>query len=69
MKPVVTYTHAVVPARVNSVAIIVGIQGHPDQGSAHLTGGDKAARTSRVVRVGEAGEFETENTIYRKRDA
>lgn len=65
MKPVVTYTGAIVPPQVNGVAIIVGIEGHPRQGSAGFRGGDIPTRTSRVVRVGENGEFEAENTIYR----
>lgn len=66
MKPVVYYTEVGIPPQVGSRVVIVGVKGHP-----RVSDG-KDAITSRVTRVGdedafgEEGEFETENTIYRK---
>jgi hypothetical protein len=67
MKPVVTYKEALSQLAVGDVAFITALEGHPRQGTADLEG--SFARTSMIVRVGENGEFETENTIYKRRGA
>lgn len=61
MKPVVFYKGAITEPRVDGVVILERVENHP----AGLRG--ELVRTSRVVRVGENGEFETENTIYRRK--
>lgn len=60
MKPVVHYVAAGWTLEVGKRISLVGVTGHPSK--AH----ECDAITSRVIRVGENGEFETLNTIYRK---
>lgn len=61
MKPVVFYTpHPMQQIRINEGALIFGLKNHPNP---NLKG--DVVHTSVVVNVGENGEFETMNTMYR----
>jgi hypothetical protein len=64
MKPSVVYTETVYPPAVGESAIVLGIAGHTH---GLIDDVADAAITSEVVRVGEDGEFETLNTIYRRK--
>jgi hypothetical protein len=61
VKPVAYYHSLVLPVVVGTPALVVGVTEH----QAGLRG--DLVHTSHVLRVGDDGEFETENTIYRKR--
>ena len=63
MKPIVKYHRLLSKLVVDESAFIAGLTGHPRQDSGDLEG--QYVQTSRVVRVGENGEFETLNTVYR----
>lgn len=58
-KPIVRYCLLASPLVVGEGAMIMGVLDHP----AKLKG--EMVYTSDVVRVGEKGEFETRNTVYR----
>lgn len=64
LKPVVLY-HEATSARVGEVVWLFGIKDHPSLADRPVTD-SVGIRTSPVVRVGDDGEFETLNTIYRK---
>lgn len=59
MKPIVTYGAAIAPVEEGFSAWIEHVDGYP------YVHGRGLVQTSQVVRVGENGEFETRNTIYR----
>lgn len=61
MKPIVHYRTAMNLFKVGESAFVDPID-HPDSKNVSNT---STVRTSRVIRIGEGGEFETENTIYR----
>jgi hypothetical protein len=63
MKPVVKYHRLLSPLVEGQSAFVAGLTGHPRQETGDLEG--QYVQTSTVVRVGEAGEFETLNTVYR----
>lgn len=58
-KPVVRYCILASPLVVGKGAMLIGVLDHP----AKLRG--EMVCTSDVVRIGENGEFETRNTVYR----
>ena len=60
MKPVVRYKIAYGKISVGTPAIVFPID-HPSE----LVSNTNPALTSTVIRVGENGEFETKNTIYK----
>jgi hypothetical protein len=62
MKPVVKYHRLLSPLVEGQSAFLAGLTGHPGQASGQLEG--QYVQTSRIVRVGENGEFETLNTVY-----
>ena len=62
MKPIVKYHRLLSALTVGESAYIAGLTGHPRQDTGDLEG--QYVITSRVVRVGEKGEFETLNTVY-----
>ena len=61
MKKIVHYRTAMNLLKVGAPAFVDQID-HPDFKHVSNT---TTVRTSRIVRMGEGGEFETENTIYR----
>lgn len=69
MKPVVTYKQSADGIHIGYSAILIGLEGHPGQAAGTLVG--KAVHTSPVQRIlevdGKVTEFETLNTIYRRR--
>jgi hypothetical protein len=67
MKPVVTYHGLHSPLEIGMYAIITGLRGHPRQSTGQLDG--DFVYTSAIVRVGDGGEFETLNTVYRPEEA
>lgn len=62
MKPIVKYHRTWGRLEVGESALVAGLTGHPRQESGELDG--DFVETSRIVRVGENGEFETLNTVY-----
>jgi hypothetical protein len=61
VKPTVGYGSVVNLIEVGERALIVGLYDHPRLG----TNETKTVLTSLIERIGEDGEFETTNTIYK----
>lgn len=62
-KKEVRYYDVFVGPEVGKQALLSGVEGHPTVANGTAVG--RIVYTSTVVRVGEGGEFETLNSVYR----